>query len=127
MCVERSLDPPMAPSTIIILSSGNLGDVDQKLEHETRQGEQPGFCSGRRIRKPLLLNQVTYLWKPETLKTQRWMPTLLNPFSMPVNFVSILSKLSTVKMCTRDINTKMCRKPLRRSALPPPREIFLSP
>ena len=61
MCVERSLDPPMAPSPMIILSSGNLGDVDQQLEHETRQGEQPGFCSGRRIRRHLLLNPVMYL------------------------------------------------------------------
>jgi hypothetical protein len=71
MCVERSLDPPMAPrgillrelppSLMFILSSGNLGDVDQQLEHETLQGEQPGFCSGRRMRKHLLLNQVMYL------------------------------------------------------------------
>ena len=34
MCVERNLDPAMAPSPIIILSNGNLGDVDQQLKHE---------------------------------------------------------------------------------------------
>ena len=97
MCEERSLDPPMATSTtMFVLSSGNLGDEAQLLKHETRLGAQPGFCSDRRIRRHLLMNQVMFLWKPETLKTQRWKPTLLNPFSMPVNFVTILPKLSTV-------------------------------
>ena len=48
MWEERSLDPPMATSTtMFVLSSGNLGDEVQLLEHETRQGEPPGYCSGR--------------------------------------------------------------------------------
>ena len=61
MCEERSLDPSMAPRIKSILSSGNPGDVDQQQEHETRQGEQPGYCSGRRIRRQLLSNSVMYL------------------------------------------------------------------
>ena len=83
-------------TTMFVLSSGNLGDEAQLLKHETRLGEQPGFCSDRRIRRHLLMNQVMFLWKPETLKTHWWKPTLLKPLSMSVNFMFILPKQSMV-------------------------------
>ena len=70
MWEKKSLDPPMAPTPMIIFSSGNVADVDQQLTLDTWQGEQPDFCSNKIFRRLMLLNkvkQVMYLWTPESL------------------------------------------------------------